>query len=403
MERSEYMIEKKIVKEMNAAYLIITSEQVANEFEIKMFTYNKIKGFLPLQKELINNKAVYRYQVAEMESILQHYSNKGIELEDVKRIFMAIAALGHQIEEFLLSTDGVLLDPECIFVDDEKIWFCYYPGKEKTFNKGIRQLMEYILERLDHSNKDTVMTAYGIYQKILKNSFTMNTLMEEFFRDDEPEFIKQESNEKLAQKEVCDTIKKEILQPIDDSQTKISDVRKEIFCLEEELLKESNNNDLFVKKRAGNKSRKEQRLNSEEKVQKKGFSLFTFKKKNQNKDNTLVFAEETQYNSQKEIGMGRTVLLSCKKLEAQNHGKDILLINTPLLIGSSREAEYVIENPMISRKHAIITYEKGAYYVTDTGSTNGTFINGSRLTPNKIYEVDNGDEIAFANEIYRLV
>jgi hypothetical protein len=50
----------------------------------------------------------------------------------------------------------------------------------------------------------------------------------------------------------------------------------------------------------------------------------------------------------------------------------------------------------VSRMHAKITFEKGFVYLTDTGSTNGTRINGFQLAFNQPYRLRDGDEVEFA-------
>jgi hypothetical protein len=47
----------------------------------------------------------------------------------------------------------------------------------------------------------------------------------------------------------------------------------------------------------------------------------------------------------------------------------------------------------VSRRHARITHEDGTLYIEDLGSTNGTRINGFRLTANQKYRLRDGDEV----------
>jgi len=64
----------------------------------------------------------------------------------------------------------------------------------------------------------------------------------------------------------------------------------------------------------------------------------------------------------------------------------------PFVIGKIPEGtDYFIKgNGMISRKHALITKEGNRFYITDLGSTNGTYIYGKRLEPNVRYELASG-------------
>ena len=48
-------------------------------------------------------------------------------------------------------------------------------------------------------------------------------------------------------------------------------------------------------------------------------------------------------------------------------------------IGRTDEADVTLDNPSISRIHAVIELEKGRDYITDKGSTNGTWVNGRKI------------------------
>ena len=55
-----------------------------------------------------------------------------------------------------------------------------------------------------------------------------------------------------------------------------------------------------------------------------------------------------------------------------------------VLVGRSPKSDLIINHDSISRNHCRITCEKGIFYITDLGSSNGTFIDGGRLDPNVI-------------------
>ncbi|MEM9950485.1 MAG: FHA domain-containing protein [Chloroflexota bacterium] len=47
----------------------------------------------------------------------------------------------------------------------------------------------------------------------------------------------------------------------------------------------------------------------------------------------------------------------------------------------------------VSRQHAEIVYDTGTYYITDLGSTNGTWLNSTQLSPNERYPLESHDQI----------
>lgn len=76
-------------------------------------------------------------------------------------------------------------------------------------------------------------------------------------------------------------------------------------------------------------------------------------------------------------------------------------INKPVFrIGKERSYVdcFVANNNAISRIHADIITKNNSFFVKDENSTNGTYVNGNRLSPNEEVQVFDGDIITFANE-----
>ena len=50
-----------------------------------------------------------------------------------------------------------------------------------------------------------------------------------------------------------------------------------------------------------------------------------------------------------------------------------------LVIGRSRDCDITVDDPNVSRRHAEIRHEDGAYWLVDLGSTNGITVDGERV------------------------
>jgi Protein of unknown function (DUF3662)/FHA domain len=50
-----------------------------------------------------------------------------------------------------------------------------------------------------------------------------------------------------------------------------------------------------------------------------------------------------------------------------------------ITLGRSRDCDVTLEDPNVSRRHAEIQHEDGAYWIVDLGSTNGVTVNGKRV------------------------
>jgi len=60
-------------------------------------------------------------------------------------------------------------------------------------------------------------------------------------------------------------------------------------------------------------------------------------------------------------------------------GKRMVLTGSRMVIGRSREADVVIEDANISRKHAAVERSGPSWVIEDLGSTNGVLVNGRRI------------------------
>lgn len=65
--------------------------------------------------------------------------------------------------------------------------------------------------------------------------------------------------------------------------------------------------------------------------------------------------------------------------------------------GRKAENDVAIADPYVSGKHGQIDIEEDAVYFTDLGSTNGTFINGARLSSNMRTKIVEGDEFTIGS------
>lgn len=66
------------------------------------------------------------------------------------------------------------------------------------------------------------------------------------------------------------------------------------------------------------------------------------------------------------------------------------------------ENTIAITDPYASGRHADVSVQDGAILIRDVGSTNGTFVNGTKLEPDSPLEVSPGDEITIGQSIFIL-
>lgn len=71
-------------------------------------------------------------------------------------------------------------------------------------------------------------------------------------------------------------------------------------------------------------------------------------------------------------------------------GSRVLLAEAPVEIGRGARGGLLIDADSVSRRHARVDWQGTAHRIVDLGSTNGTFVNGSRV---KEHELRDGDRV----------
>ena len=84
-------------------------------------------------------------------------------------------------------------------------------------------------------------------------------------------------------------------------------------------------------------------------------------------------------------------------------GKVFALSTNEVVLGRDIDNEVVINDAEISRRHTRLLIQEGGYVVEDLGSTNGTFVNGQKITGSHVLEpgqtIRLGENVTLSYEI----
>lgn len=430
-------------REMKHNYLIIEPEnREYDSYEMYMLAANKIEGLLKFHVKQVDGQKSYYYEITSkqpLSRILEHSSMGGREL---KSLIGGIAQILGRLECFLLSENQILMDSEYIYVDPERftVFLCMVPGAEGDFPAGFTGLLQYLLGKIDHQDKECVVMAYGLYQESLKENYGMKDLLEIIGKreemqqrpetgEEEQEEINQRYTETFRPEEERRTEKK-ILPPSfspalsADSQENRTETKAGsaaalilIFagvsgCGLGALWLALGNYGIAAYWYgplaaaiviAGLKLG----WHSKEKGVQKEQSF------DENRTAWQVSFEEEEPMPEPERKEDkdtlRTVLLTNTSEDQEVHylrgtaqeTEDIKVSYVPFLIGKQEGlVDYVLDRQTVSRIHVRIDCEEGEYRLTDLNSTNGTSVNGRHLETNETVMLKEGDEVLIANFAY---
>ncbi len=81
-------------------------------------------------------------------------------------------------------------------------------------------------------------------------------------------------------------------------------------------------------------------------------------------------------------------------------GDPIPLLKTALVVGRRESTDIVLRFPNVSGQHCELTVVAGYWFVKDLGSSNGTKVNGSRVTEQRL---EPGDTLSIAKHEFEII
>src|SRR5436190_7381716 len=110
---------------------------------------------------------------------------------------------------------------------------------------------------------------------------------------------------------------------------------------------------------------------------------------------TQTAALDPQGTMVRQSGRGRFVVV-----EGPDRGESIAVDHRPLTLGSGSGSDVVLSDPTVSRRHLVAKLGEGGMLVRDLGSTNGSYLGGTRF---KEVELGFGAEILIGKTLLKYV
>lgn len=167
-------------REMKRNYLVVEPEPGTQPgYEARMLANNSIDGLLRFHIKYMDERQSYYYDITSMQPLSRLLQNRFIDRGEICQLLIELHVALVRMEEYLLSEDGLLLDPDYIYVKTEgfQTGLCLVPGHSGHFPEALTHLLQYLMKKVDHKDKESVVLAYGMYQESLKENYGIEDLM----------------------------------------------------------------------------------------------------------------------------------------------------------------------------------------------------------------------------------
>ena len=364
------MINREITyeRDIHNSYMKIPAA-LESGLDEKLIFRREYQGIIPVEKCYINGGGQYWYNISGRQALDAYCRVNVISQNFFEQLILRICSQLELLEWNLIDSRCLVLDPEMIFVNHngEEISFVLYPNGSTDLFEELQQLMEYLLTKLNHSDKEGVHNMYQIYQMILEKGLNIAELKRVIL---ERKDTYQSQDETIVQIEMP-----EIPEEVPESEEKdfLESIETKLLAFWEQTK-----------------------------------SLWN-KKENQEEVPAVVCPEDD--NEEEQPISCPTVCMASMFGETQgmlmHEGRgdypDFQLEKEVCMIGKNPRAKLCIARDTISQFHAKIDYFDKTYYIEDLNSTNGTYVNDEIINYKEKKALATGDVIRFADVKYRFL
>ena len=452
-------------RDLNNNYLILKATKAIDTdgYQVRLLTGSHIDGLLTCMTQTVDNQVLFYYEITSKQSFANIYEHQKIGREDLQVLFDGLIKKIEEMRGFLLSADGLLLNPEYIYLDAKRkeVSFCYFPEKQQEITTSLQELAEYILPKIDHTDQDAVILGYNIYRCIMEEGVSLEQIKKELYQE-KPEAPQREVSDlwDVDNMELEEPSEEWMRQLMEESEAAVHPAVSTIIIAITGVL-------LFVYFYFVNntefswhiyviaavallaiagisaglylyKTRKVKTVKAKSDKPKSGIieaikAKITKSKVIKSKDIPDDKEDNDLADSYAEIEarVEREWLDKQAKREDDNHSQSLdyneetVMIKSPKLtkmpclagvyptmlqpilvkkdvfvLGKLEKAvDAVLPSSAVSRIHAKITKD-GDYYISDLNSLNGTYVNNQILSSDEKHLLNDGDEITFGDLTY---
>lgn len=336
-------MELQIDKGHRELFYDISEDRAGSLMSVKMLEHNKIPGLLPVYQQHVDDKLRLSYEIGGRISLQKQYGSKEISVKRACQIIKMVIDIILAGEQFFLLPEEYCVDFSHIYLDQgrKQVFLCYLPDVAQVFPQEFRQLLEFLMEHLEHRNKQDVSFYYAFYDMYCSDELSLIELAEHIrlFEEENGSFPKKEDM--------------------------VGDMRKSVFPQ-------------MVSKR------KQDRVSGEKFSDDAGAERF-------GENIKFIFC----------LCQTDILPLQAKNLWTEILPKQFTCSEGKYVVGRQEGSAVHILSPLVSRCHAEIEIIEGQAYITDQGSQNGTYVNERKLSAYVKTRLQSGDKIRFADTIYR--
>ena len=178
-------------RDMNHNYMILKCEDDLHEesYETRMIFANKIPGLLSCHIRYIDGRTYLGYDVTCRQNLSVFCESRKQGRKEIRNILGSILETISVMEEYLLSPDHLMLDPQLVFVNfvTQEAVLVFAPFFRKDIRKSLKELTDYLLTFVAHDDQQGIVLGYRISHELTETDAGVAELLGILHERESPE------------------------------------------------------------------------------------------------------------------------------------------------------------------------------------------------------------------------
>ncbi|MBQ9828512.1 MAG: FHA domain-containing protein [Lachnospiraceae bacterium] len=355
----------------------------------KMLENGDLPGLASMEIRERDGIRTYVYRTGDFMDLEALALKYGVERELILKVFRGITDFYRDAAGFFLEPEGLLLDPNRIFLSADSVRYIYLPGNRQDIIASAQDLCLFFFRYADYEDRELLDVLHRT-MSMLRNCAPGDISL--ISPDDAPGAYHPAEPEALIVKEETMAYSPRVSAAYAAEESSGPDMSGG---------SDEGSENIAVKKKT--KGRSGQRSAGAGALKSIKEKLTGVLKKESEKEfwtpeetDEIVFVNGIPNFVKEEPDIHVMLKNTENKREIHEIGR------FPATVGKKPgEADIIIKDSFVEKRHAVFAYDNGSVTLTDLGSVYGTYVNGKKLKKGAAADIRDGDEIGFAGLNYR--
>ncbi len=171
-------MEIRFSRELDGSYLIVHEEKAGDHYTLRMMEESLPPHMLHLTARDAEEGVDYAYEIGGLRSLEAMLRQREMSADEIRSLFTAIYRAANDLEEYLLDTSRLWLEPGLIFNGKNGWQFALHPGRSEDLYAQLQVLSRFILKKADHMNEETTRMAYELFRICHEENYSFVQIFE---------------------------------------------------------------------------------------------------------------------------------------------------------------------------------------------------------------------------------